>query len=75
MVQWLRALAILAEKNRLNPSVNPSAGRLNPSVHMIAYNHLQLWFQEIQCPLLASMDTRHVHVMCTHADETLIHIK
>lgn len=24
MVQWLGALAVLAEKNRLNPSVNPS---------------------------------------------------
>lgn len=28
-----------------------------PSTRVVAYGHLQLWFQGIQCPLLAFRDT------------------
>lgn len=35
------------------------------NTHIVACNHLKLQFQGILCPLLTSMDTRHIHG--THA--------
>jgi hypothetical protein len=54
MVQWLRALAALAEDL-------DSVSR----THMLANDHVQLQFQRIQCPLLAS-DGTCMHVIHKH---------
>jgi hypothetical protein len=37
----------------------PEGPGLVPSTHMAAHNHLQLQLQGIQCPLVASLGTRH----------------
>jgi hypothetical protein len=58
LAQWLRALAVLPE--------DPG---LIPSTHMVAYNHLQLQFQEVLCPLLTAKDTSS-HMVQTHTGST-----
>ena len=39
---------------------------LIPSTHRVAYYHLQLQFQGSQCPLLASIGTRHAYNALTY---------
>jgi hypothetical protein len=34
---------------------------LIPSTHKMAHKHLELQFQRIRCPLLASIGTRNAH--------------
>lgn len=46
-----------------------------PSTHMAVYKHLKLQFQGIQCPIVASISTRHKHGIKTYAGKTPIYIK
>lgn len=36
------------------------------SIHTVAHNYLELQFQEIKCPVLASTGTRHTQSAHTH---------
>ena len=54
MAQWFRALVVFPEELDTIPIS-----------HMVAYNHLQVQLQEIQCPPLASMAPgTHVVSIC-----------